>query len=459
MDLRHVLAAFHRWRLVMVVLFLLGLASASAYAALAPRTYASDTTVFFSLNRGTTASTLAQGSTYTQNAVKTYSHLVTLSLVLQPVIDTLELDMTTNELARHISVQTQPDTVLATITATADNPELAAKIANAVGVQLGTSVLGLSEGGPNSPGAVRVTPVSSATVPRLPQSPNVPLVIAAGLVFGLFLAVGSAILLDLLTSPLVDDERVERDSPIIGKIVRDSRARSHPLPILSHPSGARAESFRSLRTNLRHLHQTDAAQCLVVTSALPREGRTSVAVNLALTIAQSHRRVLLIDADLRRPAVADRLGLDTEHGLTDVLLGEQQMVDAIRSMSAETWKDDTVLDVLGSGRQAPDPGELFARPVMTEMLDDARKRYDFVIIDAPSLLAVTDAALLAAQADGALLVVNARTTTQRDFVESQTALRLAGARVSGVVVNAVRGRRGRGLGFQLYGLRDRVWQS
>jgi Mrp family chromosome partitioning ATPase len=157
--------------------------------------------------------------------------------------------------------------------------------------------------------------------------------------------------------------------------------------------------------------------------------------------------------------VADRLGLDTEHGLTDVLLGEQKMVDAIRSMSAETWKDDTVLDVLGSGRPAPDPGELFARPVMTEMLDDARKRYDFVIIDTPSLLSVTDAALLAALADGALLVVNARTTTQRDFVESQTALRLAGARVSGVVVNAVRSRRGRGLGFQLYGLRDRVWQS
>ena len=459
MDLRHVLAAFHRWRVVMVVLFLFGIGSASAYAVVTPRTYASDATVFFSLNRGTTASTLAQGSTYTQNAVKTYSHLVTLSLVLEPVISTLQLDMSTTQLARHISVQTQPDTVLATITATADNPELAAKIANAVSVQLGTSVLSLSEGGANSPGAVRVTLVSSATVPRLPQSPNVPLVIGLGVIVGLFLAVAAAILLDLLTSPLVDDERAERDSPIIGKIVRDSRARSQPLPILSHPAGMRAESFRSLRTNLRHLHETDAAQCLVVTSALPREGRTSVAVNLALTIAQSHRRVLLIDADLRRPAVADRLGLDTEHGLSDVLLGEQKMVDAIRSMSAETWKDDTVLDVLGSGRLAPDPGELFARPVMTEILDDARKRYDFVIIDTPPLLPVTDAALLAAQSDGTLLVVNARSTTERDFEESQTALRLAGARVHGVVFNAVAGRRRSGLGFQLYGLRDRVWPS
>ena len=129
----------------------------SAYAAISPRTYASETTVFFSLNRSASASTLAQGSTYTQNAVKTYSEVVTLSLVLDPVIQTLQLDMSSNELARHISVRTQPDTVLATITATADDPELAARIANAVSVQLGTAVLSLSPGGPDSPGAVRVT--------------------------------------------------------------------------------------------------------------------------------------------------------------------------------------------------------------------------------------------------------------------------------------------------------------
>ncbi len=151
--------------------------------------------------------------------------------------------------------------------------------------QLGVAVLGLAFDGADSSGAIRVTPVSAASTPRSPDSPNVPLLLVLGLAFGLFLAVGSAILLDLLTSPLVDDERVEEDSPIIGKIVRDSRARSQSLPILSHPSGARAESFRSLRTNLRHLHETDAAQCLVVTSPLARDGRTSVAVNLALTIA------------------------------------------------------------------------------------------------------------------------------------------------------------------------------
>jgi capsular exopolysaccharide synthesis family protein len=456
MDLRHVLAAFHRWRVVMTVLFLLSLGTAGIFAALSPRTYASNTTVFFSLNRSASASTLAQGSTYTQNAVKTYSQVVTLSLVLEPVIRTLNLELTSNELAQHISVQTQPDTVLATITASADSAALATRIANAVSVQLGTAVLSLSPGGPDSPGAVRVTQVSAASTPRLPESPNIPVVFGLGVMAGLFLAVAAAVLLDLLTSPLVDDERVEARSPIIGKIVRDKRTRTHPLPILSHPTQARAESFRSLRTNLRHLQKTDAARCVVVTSALAREGRTGIAVNLALTIAQSHRRVLLIDADLRHPAVAKRLGLGTGHGLSDILLGEQRMEDVIRSMSAETWKDKTVLHVLDAGQQVPDPGELFARTEMTEMLDEARKRYDWVIIDTPPLLPVTDAALLAGQSESTLLVVNARSTTVRDFEESQTALRLAGARVHGVVVNAVRGRRHLGLGLQLFGRRDHV---
>jgi succinoglycan biosynthesis transport protein ExoP len=451
MDLRHVLAAFQRWRVVMVLLFVLAVTAAAGYAATAPRTYTSDTTVFFSLNRSASASTLAQSSTYTQNAVKTYSKVVTLSLVLDPVIKTLRLDTTASELAQRISVQTQPDTVLATITATADNPALAARIANAVSLQLGAAVPGLSPGGSDSPGAVRVTLVSAATTPQLPASPNIPLVIGLGVAVGLFLAGSTAILLDLRTSPLVDHARVERDSPIIGKIVRDSRARSQPLPILSHPSQPRAEGFRALRTNLRHLHASDAAKCLVVTSPLPREGRTSVAVNLALAVAQSHRRVLLVDADLRHSTVARRLGLESEHGLSDVLLREQRMEDAIRTMSAETWRDNTVLDVLSSGRRVADPGELFARPIMTEILDDARKRYDLVIIDTPPLLPVTDAALLAAQSDGTLLVVNPRSTTERDFEESQTALRLAGAQLHGVVFNAVRGRRHhgrRGLGWQ-----------
>jgi polysaccharide biosynthesis transport protein len=457
MDLRHVLSALYRWRLVMIVLFVACVGSASAYAALTPRTFASSTTVYFSLNRSTTVSTLAQGSTYTQDQVKSYSQVVTTAQVLNPVIQKLGLNTSINELARNISVEAQPDTVLATITVTNRSGALAARIANEVGIQLGDTVLALSApAGADSPGAVRVTTISAAQEPRLPSSPNVPLVLGLGVVVGLGLAVGGAILLELLASPLVDDQLVERDSKIVGKIVYDKNAKSQPLPIVSHSHLPRAESFRSLRTNLRQLERTETAQCLVVTSALPREGRTSVAVNLAIAVAQSQRRVLLIDADLRRPAVAKRLGLTAETGLSDVLVNEARVEDVVWSLGTQTWQEAALLDVLVSGRRAPDPSELFARPVLGDLLDEARKRYDLVVIDTPAVLPVTDGALLAAQADGTLLVVNARTTNERDFDEARTALRLAGARLHGVVFNAVRPRRHAGKGAQLYGVRSRA---
>jgi succinoglycan biosynthesis transport protein ExoP len=274
-------------------------------------------------------------------------------------------------------------------------------------------------------------------------------------VLGLGLSVGMAVVLELLASPLVDDETVERDSKIVGKIVYDKNAKSQPLPIVSHSHLPRAESFRALRTNLRQLERTESAQCLVVTSALPKEGRTSVAVNLAIAVAQSQRRVLLIDADLRQPAVAGRLGLTAETGLSDVLVNEARVEDVVWSLGTQTWQEAALLDVLVSGRRSPDPSELFARPVMSDLLDEARKRYDLVIIDTPALLPVTDGALLAAQADGTLLVVNARRTNERDFAEAQSTLRLAGARLHGVVLNAVRQRRHAGRGAQLYGVRAR----
>jgi capsular exopolysaccharide synthesis family protein len=459
MDLRHVLAAFYRWRLVMIVLFVCGVGVGSAYAALAPRSYASSTTLFFSLNRSTSVSTLAQGSTYTQDVVKSYSQIVTKALVLDPVIQQLNLPMTAKELASHISVQLQPDTVLATITVTDSSASRAQAIANDVGVQLGNAVLTLSPGGSTSPAAVRVTTISAAEAPRLPISPNVPLVLVLGVVLGVILAVGAAILLDVLTSPLVDNEAAERDSQILGKIVYDAKAKSRPLPIISHAQSPRAESFRSLRTNLRLLHDVDAPQCLVVTSASPKDGRTSVAVNLAIAVAQSHRRVLLIDADLRHPAVASRLGLVADTGLSDVLADTAQVEDVVRSMSTENWRDSALLDVLPSGLRVPDPSDLLARPMMTDLLDEARKRYDLVIIDTPPLLPVTDAALLAAQSDQTVLVVNARTTNERDFQESLTALRLAGARAHGVVFNQVRVRRRDGPAARLYGLRDTAWRG
>src|SRR5581483_11983300 len=172
-----------------------------------------------------------------------------------------------------------------------------------------------------------------------------------------------------------------------------------------------AEAFRMLRTNLQFLDVDSTHKVFVLTSAVPEEGKTSTSVNLALSLAQAGVRTLLIEGDLRRPRAATRLGLDSAAGVTSVLVGKVAFKEAIQSHT------DIGIDFLASGPVPPNPAELLQSRAMSDLLDLARGMYDVVLIDAPPLLPVTDAALIAAQADGAILIVRHGVTT-RDQVRS-----------------------------------------
>jgi capsular exopolysaccharide synthesis family protein len=436
MDLRHVVAALRRWWYVTGLILLLIGGAATAYSLLRTPEYKATATVFFSLNRSPAVSELAQGSTYTQEVVKSYSQLVTLPVVLSPVISELGLDETPTELARRVSIDTQPDTVIADITVTDSSAGAAAQLANAVATELGRAVRTLSPGGPSSPAAVSVTRISAAEIPQSRSSPNVPLLIGIGVFGGLLLGAAAAIVLELVKSPLITEEVARKAAPVVGKIARDPKARSRPLPLATHPQLPIAESFHALRTNLRRLESSQRSLCLVVASALPKEGRTTVAANLAIAMSHSFHGVLLVDADLRRPALARTFGLPRQPGLSDLLEGERNLYDVIQTWHVETWRESTV-HIVPAGSQSADPSELLARPAMSKMLESAKFGYEFVLMDTAPLLPVTDGALLAAQVDGALLVVHSRKTTERDFAEAVTALQLAGAELSGIIVNSV----------------------
>jgi succinoglycan biosynthesis transport protein ExoP len=437
MDLRHVVAALRRWWYVTTMIVLLIGGAATAYSFLRTPEYKATATVFFSLNRSPAVSELAQGSTYTQDVVKSYSQVVTLPVVLSPVISELGLDETPTELARRVSIQTQPDTVIADITVTDSSAGGAAELANAIATELGKAAQTLSPGGPSSPAAVRVTRISAAEIPQSRSSPNIPLLIGIGVFGGLLLGGAAAIVLELVKSPLITEEVARKAAPVVGKIARDARARSRPLPLTTHPQLPIAESFHALRTNLRRLESSQQSLCLVVASALPKEGRTTVASNLAIAMSHSFHSVLLVDADLRRPALARTFGLPQEPGLSDLLQGETSLYDITQTWKLETWRESTV-HVVPAGSRSTDPSELLARPAMSKMLESAKFGYQFVLMDTAPLLPVTDGALLAAQVDGALLVVHSRRTTERDFAEAVTALQLAGAQISGIIINSVR---------------------
>jgi capsular exopolysaccharide synthesis family protein len=204
------------------------------------------------------------------------------------------------------------------------------------------------------------------------------------------------------------------------------------------PHSSHAESFRQLRTSLQFLDvgaraggPSEARRLLSVTSSLAGEGKTTVAVNLAVALAETSARVLLVDADLRRPSVATRLGVEGAVGLTTVLVGQAEVSDVV-----QPW-GGTGLDVLTSGELPPNPGELLGSPAMRSLLARLRAEYDFVIVDTAPLLPVADGAIVASLVDGTLLLANVAKVRRYQLAESLGSLARVEASLLGVVLNRV----------------------
>lgn len=204
-----------------------------------------------------------------------------------------------------------------------------------------------------------------------------------------------------------------------------------PLTVHEDPQSPRAEAFRGLRTNLQFVDVDHPRKVIVVTSPLPGEGKTTVVCNLAIALGAADSRVLVIEADLRRPRVADLLGLERAAGLTTVLAGGVGFEQAVQPWSGGLF------DVLTSGQLPPNPSELLASKQMKALLGELRERYDVVLIDSPPLLAVTDAAALAPATEGAVVVCRFRKTTRDQLRNAVEALHAVSARVLGTVFTMV----------------------
>ncbi|MCH8564893.1 polysaccharide biosynthesis tyrosine autokinase [Nesterenkonia sp. LB17] len=446
MELREYLRILHRGWLIIVLATLAGIGAAATYSMLQSPQYEAGTRVYVSTDSASTVAELGQGTTYTQQIVESFVQVTTTPRVLQPVIDDLGLQQTPAELAESVAVSTDANTVLMQITATDEDPTLAAEIANSVTESLIGVVGEITPGSSGDDSPVTVEVLQEAVAPESPVAPRIPLNLALGLLVGMALGVGIAVLREVLDTKIRGEHDISAitDTPVLGGITYDPEAQKRPLVVQVDPKSPRAESFRTLRTNLQFLEVGESRRSFVVTSSIQGEGKSTTVANLAITMQEAGQRVLVIDADLRRPRVADYFGLEGAVGLTNVLIGKVDLADVV-----QYWGPHD-LAVLPAGDIPPNPSELLGSPSMDALLRFVEDQFDVVLIDAPPL-AVTDAAVLATRATGAIMVVAAGKTTRQRFTRSISSLESVGAKLFGVVPTMLPTKGPDAYGYGLYG--------
>ncbi|MBI5648855.1 MAG: polysaccharide biosynthesis tyrosine autokinase [Chloroflexi bacterium] len=288
-----------------------------------------------------------------------------------------------------------------------------------------------------------VTVLAPAQEPRTPISPNIPQNVLFALIAGAVLAGGVAFLLEYLDDTIKDADDVQRVMGIsmLGAIMRITGVRQPPdnLVTAKHPRSPIAEAYRVLRTNLRFSGIENPTGALVVTSASPGEGKTTTAANLAVTIAQGGRRVILLDTDLHRPMVGKLFGFSNDVGVSSLFLDDAPTLDSVMQAT-----EIPTLRVITSGPLPPNPAEMLDSQLMKQIMHELRAQSDMVILDSPPTLAVADASILGAQCSGAVLVIDAGRTRSDASRRALQTLKQTGAKVFGVVLNKLSTRRASG---------------
>lgn len=432
MELKDLLAAVRQgWWLVAVCAVLAGVAALVSSLLQTPR-YTATTQLFVSTTGATSTSDVFQGSQFSQERVSSYAQLLTGAELAGRVADDLNLQMSAQEVAAEISVAVVPQTVLLNVSVTDPAPERAQLIAAELGEQFSSYVAELET--PNAGGAspVKVTVTEQSTLPAAASSPDTTRNIALGTIAGGVIGVALVIVRVLSDRSVrsADQASAAADAPVIGVVLRDDQLESNHL-IERNSHSRTAEAYRQLRNNLQFLSVDEPPKVIMISSAVPSEGKTTVAVNLALTLAEAGRSVVLVEGDLRRPRVTRYLGMVGGAGLTNILSGSAEVEDVVQSYG------DGGLKVIAAGPTPPNSGELLASSHMFKLVDQLRESNDFVLIDAPPLLPVADASGLAVIVDGVVLSIRYGSTRKEQLQQTRATLDRVGARTLGVVLNIV----------------------
>ena len=214
--------------------------------------------------------------------------------------------------------------------------------------------------------------------------------------------------------------------------------------IEENPKSVEAEAYRVLRTNIEYSSYDKSLKVMVITSTTADESKSTTSGNLALSFCQAEKKVLLLDLDLRRPSIHKKFKVSNQRGFTEIILGKYNFGECIQKYKGG-------LDILTSGKIPPNPAEMLGNKKTTELLNFIKEQYDYVIIDLPPLLAVTDAQIISTKIDGMILVVRQGKAKKDEIIEANKLLTKVKANVIGTVLTRIKKEKGRSGYYYYYG--------
>ena len=428
MDVRTYLTAIRKSWWIFVLAIILGGALGFTYSKRSTPVYAAHVSFNVAVSAGQSAN-VQSSDQFAQSKAVSYAALLSKDVTARTVIQDTGIRLTNGALSAEITGAADLNTTIITATVLDTSKARALRIVTS----LGSTFPGVAAD--TEPEANRaIISLKVVDYPHVGAAPVLPRTklntvfgLAGGMVLGLLIAV-LRFLRDTSVRTSADLESIGH-APVVGDIGYDSTARKAPLVLERQARSVRAEGYRQLRTNLQFVDATGALRVIVVTSSTESEGKSTTATNLALMFAETGRSVLLVGADLRRPRVAEYLGLESAVGLTNVLVGQLSLEESL-----QPWGVDGMY-VLASGSVPPNPSELLGSTQMADLLAELRSRFELIIIDTPPLLPVTDAAVLAVHADGVVVVCRHGKTRRAQLATAVRALESVNARIVGTVLN------------------------
>lgn len=421
-----------RW-VSIVLLVVLGGIGGFLVAHATPHEYKSTGSVLVTSSYSESTAELSQGSAFVMSSMPSYVVLATSDTVLRHAIDELGISMTPAQLRGDVSAATPLDTSVIQVSGVQGSAAEAHAVTAAVMHGLVTTLSKVSPHGPKGQPSVAASIIQEATLPGGSFLPNTRLSVVLGAMIGLLVAVAYALLRRAIGDPIKGPRDIAEitDAPVLGQVLESRREMALSRLLVHDPLSPEAESVRTLGANLNFLRVDGGLRSVVITSPRPDEGKSTVALGLAVIAAESGKRVLLIDGDLRRPSIARKTQLEAAVGLTDVLLGDVTLEDAI-----QPWSKGNVT-VLVAGSMPPNPSHLISSGAMRELIDRCENEFDLVVIDSGPVLSVSDTLVLSHICGGALLVARRGRTTRRAFAQALIALQNADPKLIGTALTRV----------------------